>query len=102
MLTATWLDTLTKRSTKNPPCLSEISSNNSISLAAKPRRRNSGATDRAVTCPCHSSLATEPSALPMTAKERPHPVTEHGDSHTEKDGVVHFYHKGNDQALIFK
>lgn len=49
--------------------LSEISSSNSISLAAKPRRRNSGATDRAVTCPCHSSLATEPSALPITVNK---------------------------------
>lgn len=46
---------------------SEISSNSSINLAAKPSRRNSGATERAVTCPCHSSLATEPSALPITA-----------------------------------
>lgn len=45
---------------------SEISSNSSINLAAKPSRRNSGATERAVTCPCHSSLATEPSALPIT------------------------------------
>lgn len=52
------------------PHLSEISSNMSMSLAAKPRRLNSGATDRAVTWPCHSSRATEPSAFPMTADTR--------------------------------
>lgn len=48
--------------------LSEISSSMSMSLAAKPSRLNSGATDRAVTWPCHSSRATEPSAFPMTAE----------------------------------
>lgn len=37
-----------------------------MSLAARPSRLNSGATERAVTCPCHSSLATDPSAFPMT------------------------------------
>lgn len=46
--------------------LSEISSSMSMSLAAKPSRLNSGATERAVTWPCHSSRATEPSAFPMT------------------------------------
>lgn len=51
---------------KHSTHFSEISSSSSINLAAKPSRRNSGATERAVTCPCHSSLATEPSALPIT------------------------------------
>lgn len=45
--------------------LSEISCNNSISLVAKPRHQNCGATDRAVTCPYHSSLDMESSALPI-------------------------------------
>uniref|UniRef100_A0A8C7PZA1 Crooked neck-like protein 1 n=1 Tax=Oncorhynchus mykiss TaxID=8022 RepID=A0A8C7PZA1_ONCMY len=50
--------------------LSEISSSISISLAASPSRLNSGATERAVTCPCHSSRATDPSAFPMTARTK--------------------------------
>ncbi|KAG7236732.1 hypothetical protein INR49_000467 [Caranx melampygus] len=40
-----------------------------MSLAARPSLLNSGATDRAVTWPCHSSRATDPSAFPMTARE---------------------------------
>uniref|UniRef100_A0A8C7K6E4 Crooked neck pre-mRNA splicing factor 1 n=1 Tax=Oncorhynchus kisutch TaxID=8019 RepID=A0A8C7K6E4_ONCKI len=47
-----------------------ISSSISISLAASPSRLNSGATERAVTCPCHSSRATDPSAFPMTARTK--------------------------------
>lgn len=49
--------------------LSEISSSISMSLAARPSRLNSGATDRAVTWPCHSSRATDPSAFPITARK---------------------------------
>ncbi|TNN39099.1 hypothetical protein EYF80_050734 [Liparis tanakae] len=62
--------------------LSEISSSISMSLAARPSLLNSGATDSAVTWPCHSSRATEPSAFPMTETGSNNTMTETGSNNT--------------------
>lgn len=58
--------------------LSEISSRPVIRVRAIPNFLNSGATVTAVTCPCHCSRSTLPSAFPITR------------THTSREALLHW------------